>query len=272
MRSFLCATRVYWGANMPRRGSTTFRRSMFWIGASLAALLVGLAMLMHEQHAHDVCAASIHGLNRKLLQTPPACGFADTVFWAGMVVFFAGAVSLIAAMWSGVTILSSSFHIKGRPTRRTRIWSSHEPLAPLNHGAGLQPAPPLWLSKLASPAPFEVPARRQNGDLAGGGRTTSSAPVTDDINPSIHEQIETNRGAVRVVATQGTVQFVPSQGTVDNEPTQGTEQTVLAPSIVQTPVNSAPLPAPAWYPDPELTDAIRWWDGNRWGESRPMQQ
>ena len=124
---------------------------MFWIGASLAALLVGLAMLMHEQHAHDVCAASIHGLSRKLLQTPPACGFADTVFWAGMVVFFAGAVSLIAAMWSGVTILSSSFHIKGRPTRRTRIWSSHEPLAPVNHGAGLTPVPPLWLSKLASP-------------------------------------------------------------------------------------------------------------------------
>jgi hypothetical protein len=263
---------VLGGANMPRRGSTTFRRSMFWIGASLAALLVGLAMLMHEQHAHDVCAASIHGLSRKLLQTPPACGFADTVFWAGMVVFFAGAVSLIAAMWSGVTILSSSFHIKGRPTRRTRIWSSHEPLAPVNHGAGLTPVPPLWLSKLASPAPFEVPARRQNGDLAGSGRPTSSAPVTDDINPSIHEQIETNRGAVRVVATQGSVMFVPSEGTVRIEPTPDAGQTVLASSNVAAPVSWPPRPAPAWYPDPEVPDAIRWWDGNRWGERRSRQR
>jgi hypothetical protein len=245
---------------------------MFWIGASLAALLVGLAMLMHEQHAHDVCAASIHGLNREFLQTPPVCGFADTVFWAGMVVFFAGAVSLIAAMWSGFTTLSSSFHIKGRPTRRTGIWSSREQLAPVNQGAGLQPAPPLWLSKLASPAPFEVPARRHNGDLAGENWPTSSATTTEDIKSPIPDHIEPNRGAVRVVATQGTVQFVPSQGAVRFEPTQGTEQTVLAPSIVATPVSSSPRPAPAWYPDPEVPDAIRWWDGNRWGESRPRQQ
>jgi Protein of unknown function (DUF2510) len=263
---------VLGGANMPRRGSTTFRHSMFWIGASLAALLVGLAMLMHEQHAHDVCAASIHGLNRKLLQTPPACGFADTVFWAGMVVFFAGAVSLIAAMWSGVTILSSSFHVKGRPTRRTMAWSSREHHAPVNQGAGLPPASPLWLSKLASPAPFEVPARRHNGDQATTDRSTSSAPDTGDINLPTSEQMESNRGSVRVVATQGTVTYVPSQGTVRVEPTRDAEQTVLDPSFVQAPVRSAPRPVPAWYPDPEVPDAIRWWDGNRWGESRPRPQ
>jgi hypothetical protein len=189
-----------------------------------------------------------------------------------MVVFFAGAVSLIAAMWSGVTILSSSFHIKGRPTRRTRIWSSHEPLAPVGHGAGLAPAPPLWLSTRASPAPFEVPARRQNGGLATRDRSTSSAPVTEDINPSIPEHAESNRGAVRVVATQGTVMFVPSQGTVRIEPTRDAEQTVLASSNAAAPVSSPPRPAPAWYPDPKVQDAIRWWDGNRWGESRPRQQ
>jgi hypothetical protein len=287
---------------MPGRGSTTFKRSMFWMGASLTAVLVGLVMITHEQHAHDVCAASIHGLSRNLTQAPPSCGFADTVYWAGMVIFVAGAVSLIGAMWSAATTLSGAIHIRGKVVPRTRIWSS----SPKPHTAESPPAfqqhpTPAWLSKLAAPVPFEVPARRRYSNPTPAYRSALSATNTADIRPTPSpEYFVAVPGAVRVVASRGTVQFIPVQTEEQFVFTPSNAELVLTPSardtaftptaeqappysspVVPAPVESAPvasappvpapLPAPAWYPDPERPDAIRWWDGSRWGESRLRQ-
>lgn len=234
---------------MPGRGSSTFRQSALWIAASLVALIAGLIMLMHEQHAHDMCSASIHGIGRLSASSPPDCGFADTVYWAGMVVFLSAAVSLIGAMWSGVATLSSAAHLKARIN-----WSSqHDSLAPADRVTFGQLEPPAWLS-LTSPAPFEAPKRRQtNGASSQTAHSQTVPSQTLPSTPRASQSPSPSRSAT-VMADATTVPSAPGQALQ---------------SAPRTPAATAVLPAPAWYPDPQDPQAIRWWDGTRWGESRP---
>jgi hypothetical protein len=194
MRSLTRNRGVCGGADMPGRGRKTFKHLAFWAGASLTALVIGLAMILHEQPAHDVCAASIHNLGRSPPNLHPVCGFADTVYWAGFVILVVSAVSLIGAAKSAIPLLSRSMSTRNRPTPTTRNWSpSRETRTSVNPTTTSLPAPAAWF-RPTGPAPFELPGRQ--------------------------------------------------------------------------PVATASVPPPAWYRDPDNPDAIRWWDGSSWGESR----
>ena len=227
---------------MPGRGTSTFRQSAVWIAASLVALVAGLTMLMHEQDVHDICAASIHGVGRLSAKSPADCGFADTVYWAGMVVFLSATVSLIGAMWSGVATLSSAAHLRSRLN-----WSSPHDLHARADPVTLRHLePPAWLS-LTSPAPFEPPKRGQ----MNGASSLTLPPV-----PQASQSLSASRDApVKAGATSP-----PSSPAPDPQ----------SPST--PPATTAVLPASAWYPDPQNPNAIRWWDGTRWGESRPRPE
>lgn len=38
-------------------------------------------------------------------------------------------------------------------------------------------------------------------------------------------------------------------------------------------MSNSPQPTPGWYPDPDMVDTVRYWDGNNWTEQRsPAQQ
>jgi hypothetical protein len=229
------ATGVYWGASMPGRGVSTFRQSASWIAGSLVALFVGLVMFMHEQHAHDVCVTSIRVIGRSFAQPPSSCGFADTAYWSGVVVFLAGAISLIGAMWSGFSALSGSGHLRGRVS-----WpSGHGPAASPDLAAHGLPEPKPWLT-LTSPAPFEAPKRQA---------PQPQAVLPQAVMPQTQQTGSASGAAVKTEARPVAV-------------------SAPAPQPVDV-VTSAPQPAPAWYPDPNDPAAIRWWDGAKWGESRP---
>jgi hypothetical protein len=195
MRSLNRSRGVCGGADMPGRGSRTFKYLALWTGASLTGLLVGLVMILQEQRAHDACAASIHNGGHSPTQPPPVCGFADTVYWAGFVILVVCAVSLIGASKSAIPLLSRSMSTRNRRTSGTRNWSpSQETSVSVNPTTSTLPAPTGWF-RPTGPAPFELPARER--------------------------------------------------------------------------VAAASVAPPAWYRDPDNPDAIRWWDGSSWGESRP---
>ena len=87
-------------ARMAVRGRVRFLHSALWAGAGLFLTLVGLFMSLHESAAHDACVGLARGIHERTGQTGLDCGFTDTVYWAGIVILAAGALSTIATVGS----------------------------------------------------------------------------------------------------------------------------------------------------------------------------
>lgn len=74
--------------------SPFIRRSAVNSGLSLAATVTGLALVLAESGGHKACVAILRDTTASL-GAAPNCGFADTTYWAGIVVLVAGALALI---------------------------------------------------------------------------------------------------------------------------------------------------------------------------------
>ena len=216
---------------MAVRGRGRSLRPALWAGAGLAVALIGLFTSMHESSAHDACVALAKGLPSGSNRTGLNCGFANTVYWAGIVVLIAGALSCIAAAGSAISITAKARGASARSTRRPEgskaFGQTIDPTDPvtrwqLDPATDWRPGPAGWQAGPATAVPF-VPPIRDSEDAAGASlaRTNTLAEVAAE-RPA--------------------------------------------------PAPSPEPPPPAWYADPERKDAIRWWDGSTWGESRPNPQ
>ena len=167
---------------MAVRGRDKFLHSVLWAGAGLLVALAGLLTSLHESGTHDTCVRLAHGIREGIGQTGLNCGFTDTVYWAGIVILAAGALSAVATGGAAISTATKSRRASGRSEVRLEGWKGFE-----------QPVDPM------------DPATRRRLDPA--------STLAEDMMPTSH-------------------------------------------------------PPPAWYTDPEQNEAIRWWDGQSWGESR----
>ena len=207
-------------------GRGRFLHSAAWAGAGLLVALAGLFMSLHENAAHDACVGLAQGLRRGIVQTGLNCGFTDTVYWAGIVILIAGALSTIATAGAAVSSATrsgrasdrSNLRVKGRQLKgQTGFEHAVDPTDPvtrwkLDPATNWRPGPAGWHAGPSVAEPFVPPVRHSD----------------------------------------------------DPEPPSFPRSSALGEDIVIT-----ALPPPAWYSDPDRGDAIRWWDGESWGESRP---
>lgn len=219
------------------RDRTTAMRSALWAGACLAVAFVGLYMCVHESGGHDACLDLPQRLRRGVNPTGVNCGFTDSVYWAGIVILIAGALSSVAAAASAISTAMKARGANAHPNSRNNgvkaFGHAIDPMDPttrwqLDPATDWRPGPAGWHAGPSVAVPF-VPPVRHPEDMS----SVSFA--------------RTNRLADDIALT-------PSSNLALLEP------------------SPAFPPPPAWYPDPERPDAIRWWDGRAWGESRIKPQ
>jgi hypothetical protein len=194
----------------PDRGSS---RSLKWAGIGAAVVLISLVIVLHEQQAHDACIAALHLPGKRVVPRPDNCGFADTTFWAGMLLLVTGSLFTLGAASTAITTSRWWIHPPSGPTRKIKSPKRPGDRAPDSS----QPVATGLGGGRFAVAPFEPPAREP-----------TEMPETDQIPDS---------QALKTVKHQ-------------------------------TPPRYGAPPAPSWYSDPDQPDAIRWWDGSSWGESR----
>jgi hypothetical protein len=217
-------------------------RQVLLAGASLVFALVGLFMFAHEGAARDACVAIAHGARVGLKDLGLNCGFSDTVHWAGIVMCVTGFLAFVATSGSAISIAiksrARSPRLLGRTNSRDARGHFVDPTDPvtrwrLDPATDGRPGPAGWEVGPRTAAPFVPPIRES--DEGAGSPAPQQSTTAEDIT----------------VGSGTGVALLEQAKAVD------------PPSSPQ----SSP-PQPAWYPDPERPDGIRWWDGENWGESR----
>jgi hypothetical protein len=214
-----------------------------WGGGGLVVGLIGLFMFLHERTSHDTCAAISRGLRTGFVQVGLNCGFSDTVYWAGIVICVAGFVSLIAIAGSAISVAAKARARNRRPQGRLKSRNALRHIDPtdpvtrwrLDPATDWRPGPAGWHAGPNVAVPFVPPVR----DVE-----------ETDISPSPGKI--TAAGDITITSRNGVVLL---------------EQSPAPVADLVASERRAPLPTPAWYPDPDNPDAIRWWDGESWGES-----
>jgi hypothetical protein len=237
-----------------RQGSV---RQALLAGASLVFALIGLFMFAHEGTAHDACAAIANGARIGLSDLGLNCGFSDTVYWAGIVICVTGFLSFVATSGTAMSVAiksrAQSPGLLGRTNSRDPLGHFIDPNDPvtrwrLDPATDWRPGPAGWQAGPRTAAPF-IP------------------PVRDSDEVAVSPLPERSITAEDVTVGSGTGVALLEQARAVEMPAQ---QAPIAPrpEAVDPPSPPQSTPQPAWYPDPEQPDAIRWWDGENWGESR----
>lgn len=222
-------------------GKSRSMRSALWAATSVVVALIGLVMSTHESGAHDKCVAMAQGLLRGISQSGLNCGFSNTVYWAGIVILVAGSLSTVAVAGSAISTATNVRRVGTHVNRRLSGWKDSgrniDPTDPatrwqLDPATDWRPGPAGWQAGPAAADPFVPPVRRtEDTEEIAGTASEQSKMVAEDI-------VLSSRSNLAVLEEQA-------------------------------PTSHLLLPSPAWYPDPQRPEAIRWWDGQSWGESRP---
>jgi len=211
-----------------------FRRDAIWTGAGLVVLFSGLIVTLHERHPHDSCIVSKYLSGQGAAQPTPSCGFVDMVYWVGVLMLISGAILSIGAGTQAARELMRFRRLGGR--------------------LGVQLTRSIVALKVRIRTVLRPPA--PSGHMA--------FKVRPNMNSVHSKRVTANRQS-----SNGSRPLAPPAAwiQVDTPALPDVRRPIDQPEIV--PSSRLPsTPPAAWYPDPELTGAIRWWDGRAWGESR----